>query len=55
LREGLGGHGDKDAFGISFEHVCIRSLALLALEKDVHLDLAIFVTCFGIVDISLSV
>jgi hypothetical protein len=55
LRKGLGGHGDENSLSVSLEHVAVRPLALLALQKDVHLDLAVLVSSFRIMNIALSI
>lgn len=55
LSQSLCRHGNENACPIAAEHVTIGSFSLLTLQQNVHLDLAIFVTCLGVVNITTSV
>lgn len=55
LSKGLRRHGDEDACPITAEHVAVGSLAFLTLQQNVHLDISVFVTCLGVVDVAASI
>jgi hypothetical protein len=51
----LGGHRNEDPLIVSFEHVSIRPFTFLALKKNIHLDLSVFLSGLIVVDVTFAI